>query len=108
MKKNEIVSTFETICRNANDPAELVRNYIETFNDEIVDFGKQKCDCTSHNMNTLYNYIDGQFRRECEPIEYDFVDYMLKCAEVYCWHKALNVYRDDDERIVWVNKMLNM
>lgn len=111
MTNNNIVSIFINVCSTANSPAELVRNYIKTFGEEIKKFGKAKCDDMSQPMITLYNYIDSwEFKEECykdgEGL-WEFVDNMVTFAEVYIWHKDKeDIDEDDDRRIAWIKQFL--
>ena len=106
MNKNTVIPTFIALCANANDPADLVRSYINTFGEEIKKFGKAKCDDMSQPMVTLYNYIDSiEFRKECDGCIWDFVNNMVTYAETYIWYKDDEEYADD-HRIEWIKQFI--
>lgn len=106
MNKNTIIPTFIALCSNAESPAELVRNYIATFGEEIEKFGKAKCDDMNQPMVVLYNYINSSdFRKECDDCIWDFINDMVTYAETYVWHKDCAIYADD-HRIAWIKKFI--
>ena len=107
MTKNTIIPTFIALCANANNPADLVRNYIKVFGEEIKKFGTAKVDDMNQPMVALYNYIDSRdFHKECDDCcehMWDFINNMVTYAETYVWHKDDEDYADDN-RIEWIKQ----
>lgn len=111
MTKNNIISTFITLCSTANSAEELVRGYINTFGEEIKKFGKAKVDDMNQPMISLYNFINGwEFKKKCAEggdSLWDFIDCMVTYAEVYIWHKDKEDNdEEDDRRIAWIKQFL--